>query len=259
MNLDQNKITLDCGSRYWMHQFSLIDRYRQIVEQRIGDSLQFLSPKDGREQSIGDLSNVFVWPEPLNETGDSFWPGHAPLWDGIAYSESSGTLYLMEAKAHVREYRSSMHCIDETVRQQILDIFREEYRRYFTVETMPEHNAWTELYYQFGMRLAVYHRLKAYVEKEIKIGSTLCYKNHDKNHDRGYEKARLHPVLQVKFLLINFMQDERMNLGRCGRAKYRIDPDGFYETVPAVFMKLTGSEYPETGIEILNIDLKSET
>ena len=239
--------TADCGSRYWMNRYAEEENVRRKFEKEIGESLEFISPKEGCEQNILETADCISWTEDQVEIWKRFWPERQPLWDGMAYGRQTKSLYFMEAKSHVREYRSSMHCQDADKKQQILSIMQDEYQRYFGNMKLPENNAWTELYYQLGVRLAFYHKAKEMVETAERQYAPIYWENREKT-----EKS---PIHYVKFLLINFVDDEMLNVGRSGRARYRTDLDGFLETVPAVFVKLTGSEYPEKDIRVLNFNV----
>lgn len=145
------------GSLKWIQK--LVNQAPEVLNTQIrnnfdlpfDEEITWLSPKtednyaEYRDQAFIDLLDVDLVNVPLNK----FWPSRGPQWDALGKSDK-GTIFLVEAKAHIPEINSprtqakgqSLHQI-----QSRLD----ETKRYLNAK--PEIN-WSENFYQYTNRLA---------------------------------------------------------------------------------------------------------
>ena len=105
----------------------------------------------------------------IEKAWKKFWPssGRAQSWDGIFWQDD--TLYLVEAKAHVKEMESECKASDESKRT-IQDAFMET-----TNKNEKQAEKWlSSKHYQLANRLAFIHFCNT-VCKTIGIKAKLCY------------------------------------------------------------------------------------
>lgn len=211
------------GSKFWMQMVACFPTLeKEFVEQIAaaenrsteGVSLEWISPradKDLEEYSLNSkaLSEFIVFPEGYwdywnNTNSLKFWTTRQPQWDGIAFCRKSGTLYLIEAKAHISETYTEI-AVDEDsegskksfeLRRTSLQYTRKVYTKAGREETWWGGKLVTKVkdnerfYYQVGNRLAF---LKFLNEKKSDIRIRL-----DKTE---------YMVNAVKVVFLNFADD----------------------------------------------------
>lgn len=166
------------GSKYWM-QLIPNTVIKTEFDRMIGEKLRWLSPLVANDYMEYELSHSFICQQlgiTDREKAFSFWPRRQPQWDGIAVGEDSGTLYLVEAKAHLREMESRCRASLES-KDKIIKAMREVFSGYAKAN---DFNIWMERYYQLGNRLTFLEYMK---------------------------KMNLPRYPHVKLLLINFTDD----------------------------------------------------
>lgn len=146
------------GSKFWMQMIPntpLANEFDRLV----GDEVRWLCPLENEEYKEYELREKPIC-EALGieepETAFSFWPRRQPQWDGIAVSEKSGTLYIVEAKAHLKELESRCSAGEESKRI-ILDAMKSVHDAQY-----PDGDfcLWENGYYQLGNRLTFLQKMK---------------------------------------------------------------------------------------------------
>ena len=119
---------------------------------------------DGEWEGIKFLQNRKDYKR-IEEAWKGFWPprGRAQSWDGIFWQDD--TLYLVEAKAHVKEMESECKASDES-KNNILKAFID------TTKDKKQAEKWlSSQHYQLANRLAFIH----FCNNTIEIKAKLCY------------------------------------------------------------------------------------
>jgi len=145
------------GSQKWIQRL-INDRPEHLNSQiraklnLSGDEhIQWLSPlKDDeyseyRDQAFVDLLGVKLKEKLLTD----FWPKRGPQWDALGKS-SSGKLFLVEAKSHIRELISTMQVKDENSARTIHKSLQ-EVKRFLGSNAEID---WSCGFYQYVNRLA---------------------------------------------------------------------------------------------------------
>jgi len=121
------------------------------------ERIRWLSPLKGddyaeyRDQAFIDLLGVKLKEKPLGD----FWPKGGPQWDALGKS-SSGKLFLVEAKSHIRELISTMQAKDEDSKRKICESLQET-RRFLGSNAEID---WACGFYQYVNRLAHLYLLR---------------------------------------------------------------------------------------------------
>ena len=137
------------GSKFWIQ--TIINSDMKIeLERQIGiGKIDWISPlaKDGyaeyklNQENIIDIIGI-------PKTFYSFWPSNQPQWDAIGMTED--TIVLVEAKAHLKELKSSLSATSEESIRLICEtmgkVFDESYANGDFIK-------WKKDYYQLGNRL----------------------------------------------------------------------------------------------------------
>lgn len=151
------------GSKYWMQTIVEKKEYRTELDQMIGDTLTWISPLAGENGTYDEyelqhkivLKELGITKEKAQEYF-SFWPKRQPQWDGIAISKDTKTLYIVEAKAHLRELNSKLSASNEDSIRQITDSMKnvqiEKYEK-------GDFSKWINGYYQLANRLTFLYNL----------------------------------------------------------------------------------------------------
>ena len=100
------------GSKFWMQYLVKTPQLKAELDRQLGDILQWISPLEQENFSEYELRQPQVYEKlGLDAHGAkslfSFWPSRQPQWDGIAFGMEGRRLYLVEAKAHRAELKSS--------------------------------------------------------------------------------------------------------------------------------------------------------
>ena len=222
------------GSKFWMQMVACFPALenafiRQIAEEENTDAGEmdwnWISPRADKgleEYSLNStgLKDVLVVPEGFWTVWKSdgtlpFWTARQPQWDGIAFCRKSGTLYLIEAKAHISETYTEIAVNEASegsvksfeLRRASLQHARRAYTDGGREETWWGGKLVTKVsgdgkfYYQVGNRLAF---LKFLSEKKDSMKLRL-----------GAEE---HPVKGVKLVFLNFADDYTLRDGGNDRA-----------------------------------------
>ncbi|MEM2111494.1 MAG: hypothetical protein QXX08_06415 [Candidatus Bathyarchaeia archaeon] len=151
------------GSQKWIQ--ILINDKPQILNKHIwnafnfsrNEDIQWLSPlrnddyAEYRDQAFLKLLNVKLEKLPLRD----FWPKGGPQWDALGRS-TSGKLFLVEAKSHIRELISALHAKDKGSKRRILKSLK-EVKEYLGAKTDFD---WSKGFYQYTNRLAHLYLLR---------------------------------------------------------------------------------------------------
>lgn len=157
------QLSCDKGSQKWIQ--SLINSQAEYLNSQIRAKLnlsrdkhiQWLSPLKNDEyseysdQDFIDLLGVKLKEKLLAD----FWPERGPQWDALGKS-SSGKLFLVEAKSHIRELISTMQAQDENSARTIRKSLQET-KRFLGSNAEID---WSCGFYQYANRLAHLYLLR---------------------------------------------------------------------------------------------------
>ena len=217
------------GSKYWMQIVVEKDEMRKELENKIGDSLRWISPLAGEKEEFleYELQHEVVRKEigisdEMSKTVFSFWPSRQPQWDGLAISEDGRRLYMVEAKSHRNELRSNLSATSESSIQLIKDSMKEIHDEYY-----PEgdFNLWINGYYQLANRLTFLNQMKRI--KTINIEST-------------------------KLVLLNFVGDKTFGEDKTHKSTTEQE---WIEHYKEVFKLVTGSEKVPEDVIFVNFNV----
>lgn len=206
------------GSKFWM-QMIPDTLLKQEFDRLLDDRLLWLSPlaeENYREYELREEPVRKALGIPENGGEFDFWPRRQPQWDGIAVSEDTGTLYLVEAKAHLKELESSCTA-GEHSRKVIIDTMLDVHDRYYSGGNFSK---WLEGYYQLGNRLTFLHKMK---------------------------EMKLEKYPDVKLILLNIVRDYTYR---------PTDLEDWKTHYSDVFQIMTGSERPPSDVLIIYYDVK---
>lgn len=146
------------GSKFWMQMIPNTN-LKEEFNQLIGDNLRWLSPLENEEYKEYELHEELICKElgisNASEIFD-FWPRRQPQWDGIAVSDKTHTLYIIEAKAHLKEMDS--HCTaSEKSKDLIKASMREVHDQHYPKGNFDQ---WMDDFYQLGNRLTFLQKMK---------------------------------------------------------------------------------------------------
>jgi hypothetical protein len=149
------------GSLRWLQL--VVNDHPSIIDKAVGPALshrkvKWLSPlrsddfAEYRDTAALERLGAQVTRTPLT----SFWPGGGPQWDALGITED-GEPVLVEAKAHVPEFASTMKATAETS----IDLIRSAIDKTARALGAVPSPAWLDGYYQYANRLAHVHFLRA--------------------------------------------------------------------------------------------------
>lgn len=152
------------GSLKWMqamvrsHQPLLDDAIRATGVVQRGETLDWKSPRaddEYAEYRDGSFLTKIGQPQ-LTPALKEFWPARGPQWDALAVG-SSGTVVLVEAKAHVNELSSTCQA-SESSRAKITAALT---ATKVALGVAADHD-WTIGFYQYANRIAHLHFLHSH-------------------------------------------------------------------------------------------------
>ena len=170
------------GSKLWMWKIVTDDKLRSGVEGILKKKhLEWISPKIDEKNKmykefrlnegtfLNEMSKMKNFSSIKKEVFD-FWPSQGPVWDGIAVSEESKTIYLFEAKSYPREMNSKTRAKEESLKI-IRCRMKEACKALFGRDSKYKEELWEKnkvkgerSYYQLGNRLTFLYNLSK--EKE---------------------------------------------------------------------------------------------
>jgi len=157
------QLPCDKGSQKWIQRLindkpeHLNSQIRAELNLSKDEHIQWLSPLEDdkyseyRDQAFIDLLGVKLKEKPLAD----FWPKRGPQWDALGKS-SSGDLFLVEAKSHIRELISTMQAKDEDSARTIHKSLQET-KRFLGSSAEID---WSCGFYQYTNRLAHLYLLR---------------------------------------------------------------------------------------------------
>lgn len=165
------------GSKYWM-QMIINSELKLKLNAFLKDDINWLCPlKDKDNYSEYELRQKEIVKEtniPIEKY--EFWPPRQPQWDAIGISNNRKTLYLVEAKAHLKELKSNISA-GEKSKLHIIGTMEKAFNKKYNKGNF---NKWLNGYYQLGNRITFLEELN---EISYKTG------------------------LKVKLVLLNFVDD----------------------------------------------------
>lgn len=172
------------GSKHQMQRITL-PQYKSLIDERLCDTLSWISPCENDDFREYQLNNDYICKR-LGIKKDSFngfWPSRQPLWDGIALG-AEGTLYLFEAKSHIKEIvpgKSTQSLENE--KKISAAINRIAFKLSGIRITDSQRNIWRKKYYQISNRLVFADKMLSLIDSNTR------YKN-------------------VVLIFLNFVNDE---------------------------------------------------
>lgn len=144
------------GSRKWLQM--MVNCCPELLEEQILCELSSSASKicwrsplrsddyaEYYDEDFLDKLRICLTRRPLG----SFWPKPGPHWDGLGVTDG-GQYLLVEAKAHVREFRSNIGAKSDSSVSRILNSFSMT-KEYLGVDARAD---WTRPFYQHANRLA---------------------------------------------------------------------------------------------------------
>ena len=148
------------GSQYWMRKIPE-SPLKEQMDMVLDDTLGWLSPLESDLYKEYQLNSPVIKAElginsPLYQSAFDFWPTNQPMWDGLALSDKSGTLYLFEAKAHTKEPKTECKGEGEG-RRHIIQTMTGIHEKYFSKGVFDK---WMTGQYQLANRLTFLQKMK---------------------------------------------------------------------------------------------------
>lgn len=152
------------GSKFMM-QIAASNLAKRIIDKHLQDELIWLSPREEDNYEEYQLSETkvldFLGINSNKKKLFDFWPSRQPQWDGIAIGKESGTLYLFEAKSHLRETISNCSASSATSWSMIKDAMKDVAKNvYHVVDMGLIDNYWMQENYQIANRLVFLQKMK---------------------------------------------------------------------------------------------------
>lgn len=203
------------GSKFWIQ--TIINSDMKIeLERQVGiGTINWISPlaKDSyAEYKLNQKNIIDVLGIP--KTFYSFWPSKQPQWDAIGMTEN--TIVLVEAKAHLKELKSSLSATSEESIRLICEtmgkVFDESYIN-------GDFEKWKKDYYQLGNRLTFLKIMNEFVNKDGK---------------------------QVKLVLLNIVNDPTY---------IPTSEEEWNNSYDDIFMEMTGSSVIPKNVKVVNFSV----
>lgn len=175
------------GSKFWMQVVVEEEHLRQELNQKIGEDLQWISPLVDEEFEEYELQHKKVLEKIGIREDDakiifSFWPKRQPQWDGLAVSADGKTLYIVEAKAHLKELNSKISASNPESIKKIKESMRIVHDAYYP---KGKFEAWLGQDFQWQF---------------YQMGNRLTFLKYMQN-------VRFEKIENVKLVLLNFVED----------------------------------------------------
>jgi hypothetical protein len=162
--IDNNKGWAEKGSQKWLQV--LVNKHQDLIDSEItkaakllpSDKIVWKSPlvKDGNVEYKDEDFLKALEVKPTKISLSYFWPRSGPRWDGLAKTDQSKMLLLIEAKSHITELISDFKGTNPSSREKILRSLNQTKKRF----GVKERYDWTAMFYQYANRLAHLHFLK---------------------------------------------------------------------------------------------------
>ena len=207
------------GSKFWMQMIPNTE-LKHKFDELIGDEVIWLSPLKNENYKEYELREKAICNRLGIESKEKFnsWSFRQPQWDGIAVSDKTKTLYLVEAKAHINELNTICSASGKSksvIEEKMKSVFDKHYSE-------GNFDWWKKGYYQLGNRLTFLN-----IMKEIHLTK---YSN-------------------VKLVLLNFANDFTYRQNTVEEWKKH------YEDV---FSKMTGDKNTPKDVIVVYCDVKPE-
>ncbi|WP_071175674.1 hypothetical protein [Butyrivibrio hungatei] len=211
------------GSKFWMGTVLEYPELEKDINALIGQDVSWISPlpkENYREYEIKQKGELLgLKPDEIQKLF-SFWPSRQPQWDGIAVGNNNQTLFLIEAKAHLKELNSKCMSKNPSSKDKIRCAMKTVHATYYK---KADFGLWMEEYYQLANRLTFYHMIKDMIKRqEIKAFD------------------------DIKLVLLNFANDFTYN---------STDIVTWRDYMSFVFEKMTGFKDTPEGVLELFIDV----
>lgn len=145
------------GSKFWM-QMLVNTKLVEELNQTIDEDIRWLSPlKEQADYAEYELTQTYIADvTKIPKDAFDFWPARQPQWDAIGINAEKKLLYLVEAKAHLKELESSSKATSSASKKRIDDAMKSVFAEYYPDG---QYAKWHETYYQLGNRLTFLHKI----------------------------------------------------------------------------------------------------
>ena len=149
------------GSKFWMQEIVNDNSLRARLEDLLGEKLRWHSPLQAESYKEYQLREPKIFSEVLGLSREefrakfSFWATNQPHWDAIASSDE--TLYLFEAKAHLKELVSKIAASNVRSVEKITNAMHATFEQISAGAA--DFSSWLNKYYQLGNRFTFLHRM----------------------------------------------------------------------------------------------------
>ena len=151
------------GSKFWM-QLLVNTKLVEELNSAIDKNIRWLSPlKNQDDYAEYELTQSYISDiTKIPKAVFGFWPSRQPQWDAIAINEEKKILYLVEAKAHLKEFESSSKAKSNESQKQIDVAMKGVFDKYYP---KGDYTKWHAPYYQLGNRLTFICKLNELLEE----------------------------------------------------------------------------------------------
>lgn len=151
------------GSKLMM-QMAASPLQKHIIDKKIGEELLWLSPiaqNDYEEYQLSEDEVINFLGLNTGKADFKFWPSRQPQWDGIAVGKDTATLYLIEAKSHLKETITDCSATSDDSKKLISNTIKEIADQVYKVsdENIIEDH-WMRNNYQLANRLVFLQKMK---------------------------------------------------------------------------------------------------
>ena len=162
------------GSKFWMQKIVSENSFKARLEESLGENfLKFFCPLQAEKYKEYQLKEPKIISEVLGLSREgfrekfSFWPTNQPHWDSIALSSDGKTLYLFEAKAHLKEIFSKISAVNLNSIEKITNSMRKVFEEISDADEK-DFVVWMNKYYQLGNRFTFLHFMNQMTFPKIK-------------------------------------------------------------------------------------------
>lgn len=215
------------GSKLRMQQVANNKGLTEYFSHLLGENepIRFLSPLASEDFKEYKLNQMKEFADITWGFGKEVWPDNQPQWDGIATSADGNTLYLIEAKSHIKEMTTK--CTAEKDSYAKIEKIVETGSNLIPHWDKQDLPKWMNGYYQLANRLLFLAMLRQQMDKLV--------------------------FNEVKLVLLNFVNDTSMpNL-----LTEEYEWQNHYEIILREVFGTSNLELKKFGVDIVYLDVDS--